>query len=110
MAAVTGYDVAAFLGHTDDATLADLAGQHVAIVTAMARAYTRGRGFDPVTGVPFDDVAAVITTATARLVTNPQQATGPTTVGAIIRPAAAVFAGWTLAETFVLNRYRARAQ
>ncbi|MGV9482496.1 hypothetical protein [Gordonia aichiensis] len=63
--AVTGQTVAAFLGQGDDTTLVALAGQHVTIVTAMARAYTRDNGF---TGnEPADDIAAVITTATARL-------------------------------------------
>lgn len=97
-------DVANFLGQSDDATVA-LAGEHLAIVRAMARSYTRDRGFDPVTGEPFDDVAAVIVTATARLMGNPDQlakSTGPFTVNG-------GFTGWNLAETFVLNRYRVRA-
>lgn len=100
---VTGQDVADFLGQSGAAALA---GEHVVIVTAMAKAYTRDRGFDPITGEPFDDVAAVITTATARLLANPGQignTAGPFTV-------AGGFTGWSLAETFVLNRYRKRAQ
>ena len=75
-----------------------------AIITAMAKSYTRDRGFYG--GVPFDDVAAVIATATARLAANPgqiAQTTGPFTV-------TGGFSGWSLAETFVLNRYRKRAQ
>ena len=104
MGAVTGSTVASFLGRGDDATLVALAGQHATIVTAMARSYTRDQGF---TGdEPADDIAAVITTATARLVANPEQIA--TDVGAVsIRGG---FTGWTLAETFVLNRYRKRAQ
>lgn len=103
---VIGEDVANFLGRGDDSTLIALAEEHIAIVTAMAKAYTRDRGFDATTGEPFDDVAAVITTATARLLANPDQlpkATGPFTVNG-------GFTGWSLAETFVLNRYRKRAQ
>ena len=102
--AVTGQQVADFLGQGDDTTLVALAGQHAAVVTAMARSYTRDRGF---TGnEPADDIAAVITTATARLVANPEQIA--TDVGTVsIRGG---FTGWTLAETFVLNRYRKRAQ
>ncbi|OMC09227.1 hypothetical protein [Mycolicibacterium fortuitum] len=102
---VTGADVAAFLGQGDgDAPAVALAGQHVQIVTAMARAYTRGRGFNG--AEPNAEIAAVITTATARLVANPEQI--PTTVGSVdIRGG---FTGWTLAELFVLNRYRVRAQ
>lgn len=104
MPAITGADVAAFLGQGDDTTLVALAGQHVTIVTAMARAYTRDNGF---TGnEPADDIAAVITTATARLVANPEQIA--TTTGSVAVNGG--FTGWTLAELFVLNRYRKRAQ
>lgn len=103
MPAITGADVAAFLGQGTDPELVALAGQHVPIVTAMARAYTRGEGF--VGGIPTDDIAAVITTATARLVANPEQLS--TTVGSVAVNGG--FTGWTLAELFVLNRYRRRA-
>lgn len=106
---LTGQTVADFLGYGDDAELVALAGRHLVTVTAMARAYTRGRGFyDSGYGEPFDDVAAVITTATARLVVNPEQnkreqlATGESVTYA-------GFTGWSLAETLVLNRYRKRA-
>ena len=40
----------------------------VRVVTTMARAYTRGRGFDG--SVPTDELEAVITTAAARLASN----------------------------------------
>lgn len=99
----TGEDVASFLGQGDvDAAIA-LAEEHVPIVTAMARAYTRGNGFQG-TQVS-EEIAAVITTGTARLVANPEQvhyAIGSARVSGS-------FNGWTLAETFVLNRYRKRA-
>lgn len=101
---VTGAQVASFLGQGDDQGLVALAGEHVAIITAMARAYTRGSGFDD-TGDPLDDVAAVITTATARLVANPEQL--ETSVGGTYVRGG--FNGWSLAETYVLNRYRKRA-
>lgn len=106
MTAPTGQDVAAFMGQAGDAGFLDLAEQHCKIVTALARGYTRGRGFDPGTGDPADDVAAVITCATARLLANPEQIM--TTVGGVTTGAG--FAGWSLAETFILNRYRRRAQ
>lgn len=102
---VTGQDVADFLGRGDDTSLVALAGEHATVITAMANAYTRGRGFTD--GEPAEDVAAVITTATARLVTNPAQNIEETTGPFSRRPG--VFAGWTLAETFVLNRYRKRS-
>lgn len=102
--AVTGQDVADFLGRGTDTTLVALAGESVTVITAMVRAYTRGVGF--VDTDPNDELAAVITTASARLCANPEQAI--TDVGSVsIRNA---FNGFTLAETFVLNRYRKRAQ
>ncbi len=100
---VTGQQVADFLGQGGNQGLAALAGEHAGIVTAMARAYTRDRGFHGVE--PAEDVAAVITTATARLVSNPGQlkgAAGPFQING-------GFTGWSLAELFVLNRYRKRA-
>jgi hypothetical protein len=99
----TGQDVAAFLGQGTDTTLVALAEESVAVITAMVQSYTRGRGFDA--GDPNDELAAVITTASARMVANPEQI--PTTVGSVdIRGG---FNGFSLAETFVLNRYRKRA-
>ena len=99
-----GTDVAAFLGQSDDPALVALAEQHAEIVTALARSYTRGRGFDT-DGKPYDDVAAVIVTATARLLANPEQL-GYDRGSTSMRGG---FAGWSLAETFVLNRYRKRS-
>ncbi|BCP05634.1 hypothetical protein [Mycobacterium paraintracellulare] len=104
MAVVTGQQVADFLGGGGDTNLVALAGQHAAVITALASGYTRGEGFTD--GVPKDDIAAVIVTATARLVANPQQL--GTDVGNVsIRGG---FQGFNLAELFVLNRYRKRAE
>ncbi len=100
---INGGDVAAFLGQGSDTTLVALAGEIAPVITAMVASYTRGRGFDD--DEPNDELAAVITTASARLVANPEQI--PTTIGSVeIRGA---FNGFSLAETFVLNRYRKRA-
>lgn len=104
MAAVTGQSVANFLGQGDDGSLVTLAGNHVGIVTQMARAFTRDGGFSD--GVPNEEIASVITTAAARLVANPEQLSS--TVGTVsIRGG---FSGWTLTERSVLNRYRKQAQ
>ena len=73
------------------------------VITAMVRAYTRGRGFDD--GEPTAELGAVITTASARMVANPEQV--DTRVGSTeIRGG---FRGLNLAELFFLNRYRKRA-
>lgn len=101
--APTGEDVAEFLAQGDNLGVVALAQEHTTIVRAMARAYTRGNGFQGEDVA--DDIAAVITTATARLVANPEQlhyAVGSARISG-------AFKGWTLAETFVLNRYRKRA-
>ena len=100
----TAQDVADFLGQGDDQTVVALAGESLPIITAMARAYVRGNGFN-VGGEPNDEISAVITTATARLMANPEQL--QYRVGNVSFQSG--FQGWTLAETFVLNRYRKRA-
>ncbi len=76
MPIINGGDVAAFLGQGSDTTLVALAGEVAPVITAMVASYTRGRGFDD--DEPNDELAAVITTASARLVANPEQI--PTTI------------------------------
>lgn len=101
---VTGQQVADFLGQGDNTQLVALAGQHAAVVEAMARSYTRGHGF-AVGNYPEPDVEAVIITGTARLLANPEQI--EQSVGGVYTRGG--FTGWSLAETFVLNRYRRRS-
>lgn len=95
--------VARFVGRPDDPATIALAAQHVPVITALARAYTRDRGFAD--GGPNADIKAVLTAATARLMANPDQIRQ--TVGGVSLDG---FTGWTLAELAVLNRYRKRAQ
>lgn len=83
--------------------------QFVPVITELARAHTRGRGFDNVTGYPAADMAAVITLASARLAANPRQLLVRDKVGDVERELRSSFQGWTLAELAVLNRYRATA-
>lgn len=96
-------DVADFLGQGDDDAVVALAGEALPVITAMARAYTRGGGFEG--DDPQADVGAVITTATARLMANPDQV--QYRAGEVSFQSG--FTSWTLAELFVLNRYRKRA-
>lgn len=103
MAHVTGADVASFLGQGDNPELVALAGEHAVIVTAMVKAYTRANGFEE--GTPNEELAAVITTASARLVANPEQL--DTTIGGVRTGTG--FTSFSLAETFVLNRHRKKA-
>lgn len=79
----------------------------IAQVTVLARAYTRGRGFDD--GDPNEEISAVITTAAARLAANGRQTVVREKVGEVERESKSSFTGWTLAELAVLNRYRVTA-
>lgn len=99
----SGQSVADFLGQGDDPALVAMATDIVPIITAMVRSYTRGRGFDA--GEPNDELAAVITCAAARMIGNPEQIQYK--VGTVEMRGG--FQGWTLPETFVLNRYRVTA-
>jgi hypothetical protein len=102
VAEVTGEDVADLLAATSEDPESA-----VWVVRAMARAYTRGRGFDGET--PTEEIAAVITAAAARLTANPAQIPVDNTTGPFSQSIRGAFQGWTLAEQIVLNRYRVRA-
>ncbi|WP_299051581.1 hypothetical protein [uncultured Nocardioides sp.] len=105
MATVTGSDVAAFLGRGDEPELVSLAGVHVGIVTELAKAYTRGRGFEE-TG-PNSEIVSVIIMATARTVVNPEQHKREQIGDYAVSPG--TLYGWSLVEVQTLNRYRRKA-
>lgn len=100
----TAQEVADFLGQGDDTTVVAMAEEALPIIKAMAHAYTRGCGFDSA-GKMTDGIRAVVITATARLMANPDQV--QYRAGEVSYQS--MFNGWTLAEQFVLNRYRKRA-
>ena len=100
---INGQTVAAFLQQADNEALAAEADPLAATVTLLARGYTRGVGFT--SGQPNEEIGAVITMATARLAAHPEQI--PVWIGSTHWPAGG-FNGWTLAELYVLNRYRKR--
>ncbi len=102
--ATLAYRLERFLGRSDISTRT--LDDHVELVLAFVRAYTRGQGFpEPDDGTLPDDLAAVVVTATARLVTNPAQLEREH-AGEYV--AVGSFAGWTLPELAVLHRYRRR--
>ena len=103
--AVEPEQVAAFLGKPGDAATLATATQAIPVVTVMAKAYVRG-GAD---WEPNDEIDAVIVTATARVVANPTGLSHDITAGPFAHSIRGAFQGWTLAELFVLNRYRKRA-
>lgn len=97
----TGQQVADFLGAGTSTALVAQANVHVPMIAALARSYTRGNGFDVGGGVS-DDIAAVIVTASARMIANPEQIERQ--VGTVaIRGG---FKGWSLVELAVLNAHR----
>lgn len=105
MATPTATDVAKFLGQGDDTSLVALAGEHLPIITAWVKSYTRGVGFTA--NVPDDAIAAVIVAATARLTQNPE---GHITLSIDDYSARmTVFEGFTLVERMVLDGFRRKA-
>lgn len=73
-----------------------------------SRLSTPTRGFNPVTGHPTGDLRAVIISATARDLANPDYLAS-TTDGPFQRTYARNTGGWTLQELAALNRWRVRA-
>ena len=98
--------LAAYLGRPDDPATVALASTHLPVVEAFVNGYTRGRGFTP-EDRPVAPLQAVIVSAAARLVVNPEQVWQYTAGDYSERPA--VLNGWTLPELAVLHRYRRRA-
>lgn len=101
VASPTGQDVVRFLGKPLTAEdLVRLADIHVATIATFAAAYTRRNGFsqDAVEA----DIAGVIITATARLISHPEQI--ERTIGSVRQSQG--WKGWSLQEQAVLNRYR----
>lgn len=94
--------VAAIVGRAADAPTIALAQQQIPLVIEYVRGYTRGKGFE--NGKIAAPLVAVIQSACARLVTNPEQLSYYSMADYSERPA--VLAGWTLAELGVLKRYR----
>ncbi|MFC5337523.1 hypothetical protein [Leucobacter denitrificans] len=105
MAAVTAADVAKFLGRGGDTSLVALAGDHLPLVTEMARMHTRGVGFDD--GEPNDAIAAVIVSATARLTNNPELLQSEQIGDYSARYT--TFQGWSILERAVLDAHRRKA-
>ena len=94
--------VAAFVGRPGDTTTEAQAGAALLVVLDFVRAYTRGNGF---TGYrPEYALRSVLISATARLVTNPEQVRQYQIADYSESPA--VLNGYTLAELGLLRRYR----
>ena len=103
--AVWATEVAEFLGRGNSAKTIALAEAHLPVVTAFVRAYVRGKGF--VNGEPNEDLAAVIISATARLVPNPSLNKREQVADTSITFTS--LEGFTLPEQAILHLYRRRA-
>ena len=99
-------DVADFLGWSSSARNLAAIAQHVAHVTALAKAYTRGRGFSAAGTACHPAIHAVIVGATARSVSNPARAYK--VVAGSVEQQNARFEGWTILERQTLDRFRVR--
>lgn len=102
-----GADLLKFVGWPITPDLLAQASQHVAIVTAVVRSYTRGRGFAVGGAVCDEAVSAVILSAGARSLDNPAQARRVEAGSYNAVPGS--FAGFTLVETLLLNNFRKTA-
>lgn len=96
--------VAAYAGRPNHAETIETAQAQLPVVAEYVRGHTRGRGFEA--EVPASPLLAVIVSACARLVTNPEQVQYYAVGDYSERPA--MLAGWTLTELDVLRRYRRR--
>ena len=103
--AVTNTDLVKWLGQdTTDTALMAQATQAITAASAMIDAYCRGAHLKA-SGATRPGVDAVVLMASARMLANPEglkYATGVVSFND-------AFAGFTLAEQMVLNRYRRRA-
>ncbi|WP_322857338.1 hypothetical protein [Mycobacterium shigaense] len=79
----------------------------LSVVGSMVSSYTRGRGFTD--GTPADDLKAVIMTAAARMLKNPNGIRSESMGPFMTQYDQAVF-NWTLSELTVMDRYRVKAQ
>ncbi len=104
MAAYTAADLAAHLQTDVDTATAMLA---LKVAADVAHTYTRGAGFDPITGAPGDDLAAVVLMAAGRIYVNPAHTQQETIDDYTVRYAG--FTGWSLPELAILHTYRRRA-
>jgi hypothetical protein len=104
MAAPDSAALAAFLGRSVDSTQATAV---IQVVTALAKSYTRGQGFTA--NGPAEDIAAVILTASARLISNARGLLIDETEGPSSVSYRSAFQGFSAGEQSTLNRYRVRA-
>lgn len=104
MATPTADQLAGFLGRTVDSGQASAV---IQVVASFAKSYTRGIGFTD--DGPYDEIASVILSASARLISHIRQvgideAKGPESARFLASPFT-----WSVGELMVLNRFRVRS-
>ena len=82
--------------------------QALEMASAMALAYTRGAG-RTATGLWREGVGEVVLSVTARILVNPHQVQWRNQAGNFSVMRSDGFKGFTLAEQFVLDRYRKKS-
>lgn len=102
----TATDLLGYLGWAETTRARAQATAHLTSVTAVAKAYTRGKGFDASGAFCADDIARVIISAAARSLPNPGQFYRIEAGSMNATPNR--LEGFTLAEQAVLNNYRVR--
>lgn len=85
------------------------AAESLATIEAMVEGYCRGKHRDDL-GNMRPGVENVINSAAARLLGNPSQIAWKEQVGAVSSSRMGGFAGFSLGELAILNRYRVRSQ
>lgn len=98
-------DVLTFVEDGASAPSNEQASQALEVASAMAVAYTRGAGKLP-NGMWREGVGEVVLSAAARIVANPSGIQWRNQAGDFSAMRSSGFNGFTLAEQFVLNRYR----
>lgn len=83
--------------------------QCIDVVSAMVSAYCRGRERMS-SGAAKPGISAVVLAASARLAANPLQVSYRDQAGSISRSRQGSFQGFSLAEQYILNRYRKRSK
>ncbi len=101
MAAYLATDLASLLQTDLDTASAVLA---LKVAADLVHTYTRGAGFDAITGAPGNDLAAVVLTLAGRMYRNPSSFLAETAGARSVRYGE----GWSLPELCVLNTYRRR--
>jgi len=106
---VPAFELTALASYLQRDLDASSAGTARDLATAMVKSYTRGVGFDLVTGDPSADLGAVTLLVASRLYSNPEGMRSENIGAYAYTSTSAGFQGFSLVELALLHRYRRRA-